>query len=336
MKISPIAAGGNPGQNIGSVEVSSPQPLRLERARAIARGEMVPKQTEAEPAARAQQNTRSLKMRTNFSTNREELPLEQAEEPPVEPVSTTAEIDETGAVEATQPLSPQFAALAKQKRALQLERADLERQKAEFTGKQNGLSTEQISIADLKANPLSVLQQHGVLDGPEFYNSITEKMLNGDTFNPEILELKQKIEALEKGVDTKFQTAQERSEKAALTEMHHEALALSREGDEFEMIRSKGPDAVEKVLDHIYGEYHAGRAIPDVKVAMEKIENELLEDAAKIAALSKVRNRLAPPPTQTQQPQQQTMRTLTARDTASPTTSRRARAIAAMQGTLRK
>src|ERR1019366_8411005 len=118
MKISsmPAGTGGNPGQTLGSVDVGrSASPMRLERAKAVAAG-----QTPAEPQENIEQprpNVRSLKMRTNFSTNREEAPMTEIDtiDAPVTE-SSIPETPEQGAVEATQPLSPQFAALAKQKR----------------------------------------------------------------------------------------------------------------------------------------------------------------------------------------------------------------------------
>ena len=114
MKISPVT---QTGQNIGQAEVGrTANPLKMERARAIARGETPP---EAQEQQRAEQNVRSIRMRTNHSTNREEEV----------PESIISESVEPAAAEVTQPLSPQFAALARQKRALQLERAALEKQR---------------------------------------------------------------------------------------------------------------------------------------------------------------------------------------------------------------
>lgn len=325
MKISPLSSGGHPGQTLGSVDVGrTADPVKLERARAIARGEKISEQ--APPAEeRTTRDIRKLKMRTNFSTNREDFPQELvpgALDPATELVSSTPEVVEAPAVEATQPLSPQFAALARQKRALQLEKAEFEKSKAGFTDAQS-------LVERLKLNPLSVLQENGVT-----YDQLTEAILGGQQGNPEILELKAKIKALEEGVDSKFQSQEDRQEEAALTEMLDIAESLAKEGDTFELIRER--DAYDQVLKLIHSTYKKTGRVLDVSEAMTTIENQLLSDAEKFAGLSKVRSRLSPPVDPLQPQPKPAMRTLTARDTANPAMSRRARAIAAAMGTLRK
>src|SRR4051812_15240783 len=130
MKISPVAqSSGQPGESLTSANVGrTADPMKMERARAIARGEKVPDQTTDPQADRADRDVRRLKMRTNFSTNRGETqenapdaaPPASIETPPAAQSSSTDTIEQ-GVTEATEPLSPQFAAIAKQKRALQLE-----------------------------------------------------------------------------------------------------------------------------------------------------------------------------------------------------------------------
>lgn len=329
MKISPMTQStGTPGQTLNSVDVGrTASPIKLERARAIARGEKV-EDVVADPQADRIQDVRRLKMKTNFSTNREM--------PPVDPVvGSGTEVDPTalsgtevttepGAVEDTKPLSPQFAALAKQKRALQLERAEFEKLKSEY----QGTAPNDEFITKLKSNPMSVLQEIGVT-----YDQLTESILAGNEPNPELLALKAKVEALEKGVDTKFQTREQQQEEAALTEMLYEAEDLAKEGEAFEMIRSE--EAYDQVLRLIHDTYKQTGRVLDVKAAMDRIESQLFAKAEKFASISKVRNKLSPP-TEPVNTRPQGMRTLTARDTASPVQDRRARAIAAMQGTLKR
>lgn len=333
MKVSPLAqSSGTPGQTLTSADVGrTASPVKLERARAIARGEKVSEVAE-DPRERISQDVRKLKMRTNFSTNRE-APTELAEalEPaataPDPTQSSTADPIEPGAVEATQPLSPQFAALAKQKRALQLERAEFDKQKAEMLAGGN----QQTLIDKLKANPLSVLQEHGVT-----YDQLTEAILNGNSADPEIQSLKKEIEALKKGVETQFQTREQAQEESALTEMLYEAEALAKDGDAFEMIRTE--DAYDEVLRLIHSTYKQTGRVLDVSEAMNRVESKLLARAEKLASINKVRAKIALPtePTLQQQPKPQGMRTLTARDSATPAPDRRARAMAAFSGTLKR
>lgn len=343
MKISPMAAGsgGTPGQTLSSVDVGrTANPMKMERARAIARGETLP-DLPPEQVEQPRPDARRLRMKTNFSTNRD-FPEPQAEggmvaastpataapsaHPEGSTESSTPDTAEPGAVEVTQPLSPQFAALAKQKRALQLERAEFEKQKA---AQVQGVSPEDFA-AKLKADPLGVLQEHGVT-----YDALTEAILSDkQQINPEILSLKQKLADLEKGIESKFQSNESRQEEAALTEMLYEAEALAKEGENFEMIRSE--DAYDQVLRLIHKTYKDTGRVLDVTQAMETVENQLMARAEKLASINKVRNKIAPPSPTPAQPAQRGMRTLTARDTASPVTDRRARAIAAAMGTLKR
>src|SRR6185312_11051061 len=112
MKISPVA--GN-GQAMGNVDVGRQvNPVKMERARAIARGEMVPQDAEAEQAERSVQDVRKIKMNTQSTPEQPES-------------SNTLPIEEPVVDEATKPLSPQFAALAKQKRAIQVKEMELKK-----------------------------------------------------------------------------------------------------------------------------------------------------------------------------------------------------------------
>lgn len=338
MKISPIAqASGQPGQLLGSAEVGrTANPVKLERARAIARGETLPQEETGDPQAdRVKPNVRSIKMRTNHSPGSEgellealnpETPAQPVAEDPVNP---TLESNEQAAVEVTQPLSPQFAALAKQKRALQVKERELqEREKALSAAPAKTGDAD--FITRLKSQPLSVLQEHGVT-----YDQLTEAILSGsDSFNPEIHALKAEIKALKEGVDKNFTERDTQAEQAALSEMGREAERLAMDGDTFELIRET--KSVPLVKDLIWKTYvESGKTeILDVHEAMQLIEGELLRDAEKFASLKKVQSKFAAPQEQSLQSQpQKQMRTLTARDTATPALSRKARAMAAFNGT---
>jgi hypothetical protein len=201
--------------------------MKLERARAIARGETVPEQTGDDQADRVKPNVRSIKMNTQRSTNREEPILE--EEQIEEAVSSTGGINEQATVEATQPLSPQFAALAKEKRAAQLLKAEAQKLMEQAKSMQAG-AADSIPLSRLKSETLKVLQEQGALT-PEFYNAMTEHLMgNQGGINPEIQALKEEIAALKKGVDETFITKEGQAEEAALTEMLYEAENLAKEG----------------------------------------------------------------------------------------------------------
>ncbi len=332
MKINPIAAGsGQPGQSNVNSPGRTADPIKLERARQIARGEKVEQQQEEAPIDNRPLDSRRIKMRTQRSVYRDGeeplAPVEVAQEPE-KPLSSTAESNEQATVEATQPLSPQFAALAKQKRALQVKERELQEREAKLAGSGATEGPDKL-IERLKSQPLSVLQEHGVT-----YEQLTDAILNGKQVDPETQALKQELQELKKSLDQKFQTNEERQEEAALTEMLYEAEDLAKEGEDFALIREQ--DAYDRVLRLIHSHYKQTQRVLDVRTAMERVETELLTSAEKLARLGKVQSKIAPPAPPPLQPQQRQMRTLTARDSSSAPMTARQRAIAAFSGTLKR
>ncbi len=274
--------------------------------------------TEA-PQQTTSQKIRALRMNTNATPGRvdgQELSIPDAVDP-------AKAVDE-----ATQPLSPQFAALAKQRRALQVkEREIADREKA--LTERSPTQGDAVDRARLKADPLGVLLEAGVT-----YEQLTEAVLaNNSGATPEIQALKAQLKALEEGVDKKLTDRDSQQEQQALAEMRKEALQLVAEGDDFELVRET--KSVPDVLKLIEQTYRKTGEVLDVREALRLVEEELVKDIMPLANLSKVQGQLAPRPAQPQQQQRQ-IRTLTNRDTASVPMSAKARALAAFNGTLKR
>lgn len=228
-------------------------------------------------------------------------------------------------VEATQPISPQFAALAKERRAIQRERQLLEQQKAEQAAKSQG--SDAVPLARLKTETLKVLQEAGVS-----YDDLTAAILS-DQGNPEMRAMQAKIDALEKGIDQKFSEQTTQSEKQVLAEMQREASRLTNTGDEYELIRETR--SVPDVMRLIELTYRETGEVLEVTEALKLVEDELFNRNQKLLGLKKMQA-LFPQQAPAPQPRTQGMRTLTNKDTASVPTSARARALAAFYGTLKK
>lgn len=262
---------------------------------------------------------RSIKMHTNATTSHME-PQSAAELP----ISDINEPNLT--VEATQPISPQFAALAKQRRALQLkEREILDREKA-FLAQSQG--SDRIETSRLKSDPLSVLLENGVT-----YDQLTEAILSSQG-NSEIRSLETKLAELERGIEKKFSDRETQSEQAVLAEMKREASQMISQGDEFELVRETRslPDVM-RLIEMTYKE--SGEVL-EVAEALNLVEEELFRRNQKIANLKKMQS-LFQRPEPAPLPQQRVgMRTLTNKDTASVPQSAKARALAAFYGTLKK
>lgn len=257
---------------------------------------------------------RALKMSTNATPGMLPQELQQTDDNKEEP---------TGTVEATQPLSPQYAALAKQRRALQVKERELQdKEKAILAKSQGG---DSVDLARLKSEPLSVLLEAGVT-----YDQLTEAILSNQG-NSEVNSLKAEIKALKEGVDKRFTDNETQAETAALAEMQREAIALSAQGDEYELVRETR--SVPHVVELIKRTYKETGEVMDVQEALKLVEDSLFEQNQKIAGYKKMQGLFQP---QAQPPQQRGMRTLTNKDTASVPLDRKARALAAALGTLKK
>lgn len=235
-------------------------------------------------------------------------------------------IETQSADAATQPLSPQLALLAKQRRALQVREREL-RQREQAMQSQTGQSM--IDSARLKSEPLSVLLENGVT-----YDQLTEAILaNSGQGNSEINSLKAEIEALKKGVDQKFIDQNTQAEQQVLAEMSREADQLLRQDDTYEFI--KATNSKRDVMRLIEETYRKTKEVLDVPEAMQLLEDELFKDHQKLARLKKMQLQQVQQQPQPQQ-RQYGMRTLTNRHTSSVPLSAKERALAAFNGTLRR
>ena len=276
--------------------------------------------TGAEPQASRVQQLRTQLMRTNASPEQYELPPEKVGNPHD---NSEALVDEE-----TKPLSPQLAAIAKQRRALQIkerEIADREKALSEKPATQVG----GVDLAKLKSDPLGVLQAAGVT-----YDMLTEAILqSNDGSSAQIRALEAKLEALEKGVDEKLTEREAQSERQVLAEMQKEASQLVAEGEDFELVRET--KSVPDVMKLIEKTYRQTGEVLEVREALKMVEDYLIEESEKLAGISKIRKRFEPDPSgMSRQPQPQ-MRTLTNRDTAHVPLSPKQRALAAFRGQLK-
>lgn len=332
MKVSPLAQGtgvpANSPVNAGNAE-------RIIRAKAIMMGE-TPEVNAGAVSVETKGPLPTITMKTQQSTNRHELQsaIDPNTQTPENPISDTSE--QAPKVEATKPLSPQFAALAKAKRALQVKERELAQREEAL--KSQGTSNADEILARLKADPLSVLNENGVS-----YDQLTEAILNGSGSNSEILKLQNEIKALKEDLSKQFETRDQQAEQQVLREIRREADMLTSQGDEFEAIRQAR--AQSKVVELIHRTWQKTGEVLDVSEAAKLVEEQLIEDALPFVKFKKVQEKLTPQQqVEAQAPAQvneaapnthvKTMRTLTNRDAARPGTSdRRARAIAAFNGT---
>lgn len=356
MKMTPLTA-SQAGSNVNPYEGRSAGPDRLAKAKQVAAGITVTEAPDRTPPAdeqveKVQNSIKRLKMRTQRSpdaykrveplqvvdnlekdnVNTVETPVVEAA--PVDVLDTPEQVQ--AGDEATKPLAPQYAALAKAKRALQLqEQALAEREKA-LEGKSQ-VPEGNYTKDQIKANALSILRDAGVTN-----DELTEAILReSQDYGPGFTKLEAEIKSLKEALNNQQKTSEEREsqqEQQVLRQMTKEAEALVSQGDDFELVRESG--YVPKAIELVHKTFKKTGEVMDLTEALTLIENELLSDSLKFAQLKKVQAKLTPQQEQQLQAAKsagdKTMRTLTNRDgTSSSQMSRRDRAIAVMEGRLK-
>ncbi len=331
MKISPVVNTPNSISPASEIAIGGISASKIQRAKAIAAGQEPPA---IEQKAQANNSLRSIKMNVNRTVNRDSIFTEpeaetateepKAQEETPAPAISDADVQAT-APAATQPLSPQLAALARQRRALQVKEREL-------ADKEKALGTSAITEleAQIKSQPLSVLRK---VIGPDFYSKLTDDILAEQSGSHNFQSLESKVRSLEENLDKKLtQTLSDRDVRQEESVLMHMADELD------ELVTSSGLEMIkesegqEEVLRRIYTHWKKTGKLLDLSSEAQKYDDELAEEAAKYAKFKKVQSRLtlASPPLQ-QQPQSG-IRTLTNKDQAKPLMGRRQRAIAAMLG----
>ena len=329
MKVSPLAQGTGVPAASNTSEGKSPSPSRLERAKALAGGhsiESLPDRAPVDPQVQAAQSAiKKIQMKTQRSIYRDNP----------EAVSDIPDtVEQTDAAPATaKPIDPQIAAKAQLDRAVQRAVQAKETEIASLK-QQLGIpsSKDYVPISELKANPLSVLKEQGIT-----YDQLTDSILSSpENQNPELYQLKAELKALKEGLDNQSKTLADRDEaahKQVLSQLDHDAEALIKDNDEYELVRETGSKKdVVRLIEQTF--YKTGEVL-DVEEALKLVENELLEHNLKIARTKKVMSKLVPSQQAIQQNNTnngRTMRTLTNKDGASVPSSARERAIAAFYG----
>lgn len=315
MRISPVT--GTPA--LPQLSNSGMSAEKLSRIKNIAAG-VASEASQEVPKARMPQ--RSLRMHTVMPGS--EVQTTEATVDPEQSAISDPNVQTNGVEEAIQPLSPQFAELAKRRRALQVKEREIADREKALTG-----PTRAELEAKIKTQPLSVLQELGVT-----YDQLTNDILAAQgNINPDIQSIKAELKALKEGVDKTLSDKDAAAEKAVLMEMRRNVNQLSSQGDEFEMVRETQSQS--DVIELIHRTYKQTGEVLDVEEAMKLVEEELATEALKIAKLKKVQGKLTPVAPAQPAPQQG-MRTLTNKDSAKPSMDRRQRAILAMQGQLKR
>lgn len=274
------------------------------------------------------------------------------------PVSEEAKAD-TKAPE--EPLSSQYAVLARKEKALRAKDQQLRAREAAVKAKEESKSSlepakpsfdesKYISRDKLASDPFSALAELGIS-----YDQLTNLALNAPkpeeiAVNNEIKALRDELKSLRGEQETarkSFQEQQEQSYKQAIDQMKHETKTLVTRDPSFEMIRSTGSvsdvvELIEETFSKGMGSEYPKGTLLSVEEAAQMVEDYLTEEATKISRIKKVQERLRPAvntaPARKSEPtkQSQPLKTLTNSVGTSRQLSARERALLAFEGKLTK
>lgn len=266
------------------------------------------------------------------------------------PADATSDATQTKEVE--QSLSPRYAQLARQEKALRQRDAAIKAERAELQKLKDDLLLEKATYASqyvpkdrLTRETLQVLQEQGI-----DYSALTQQALSSadpelSRRDAEINGLKAVIEELKKdvqGTKDSFKQNQEQSYTQAVAMIRQEAVSLVKNDPTFETIKatnsvSEVVDLIQKTFEEGLDEDHPKGTLMSVEEAAQIVEEHLVEQYAKVAKLEKIQKRNAPkvePPKQVQEQKPQGSKptlTNTMTGTAKKEYSSRQRAMFAAQ-----
>lgn len=276
----------------------------------------------------------------------------QVSEPATE--SPTSESSSAPAVTKApeEPLSSQYAQLARREKAIRAKALEIKAQEAAFKQREDALKAKEadysqnyIQKSRFTEDPLSVLNEAGVN-----YDDLTNRILNQPRIEDaalagELKNLRDEIKAL-KGEQEQSKKSYEENQtnayKQAVDTIRRDVAALVKTNPDFEVVHATGSvgdvvDLIERTFkEGLSDEYPAGTVL-DIEVAAKMVEDHLVEEALKIARTKKITQKLQPAtPAAAKPAQQQPAKTLTNAMGANRPLSAKERALLAFEGKLNK
>lgn len=322
------------------------------------------------PTAKVNKVEAAIKAFENSQKTQEQKASPQAQQHPVQnptkvapeemsAITPTSQTDsnatpQTSATEVTpvnDPLSSQYAILAKKERAHRQRVQELQAQQNALKAEKDALAAKEVEYQSkylpkdrITSDPLGVLQEMGVT-----YEQLTQLILNspntpqGNQESFELRQLRDEIKLLKSSQDQvkkSIEDQQTQNYQQALNQIRSEAEQLVSSDPTYEVARHE--QAVPAIVKLIEKTFQQDGILMTVEEAAIEVENYLTEKAIKNANLGKIRAKLQASQATSQKPveqqssnQQQSMKTLTNAVNASRPLSRRDRAIAAMEGRLK-
>ena len=219
-----------------------------------------------------------------------------------------------------EPMSPQYAALARKERAIRSQVRQLEEQKLAHQREVEALKADRELLQLLETDPWQALAKKGIS-----YDKLVESQINQP--NPELQALRDELAAVKEELAKTSKETKEAGDQRwndAVRALTADVTELVSEGDAYETIKKYGRE--EDVVELITRTYKNGETIT-IEEAAQAVEDALLEEA-ELAPTSQE----APASAQTQKPQ---ATTLTGNMASTRQLSAKERAILAFNGQLK-
>lgn len=274
-----------------------------------------------------------------------------APEAEVEPKAPEAEAEVKP--EAKDPLSSQYALLARKEKALRAQaqqrdqalkakEAALQVKEEALKAKEQEYATGYIQKSKFKQNPMEALS-----DAEVTYEEVTQAAIDAQNVNPQvsahIKRLEAKLAKLEEQAELQTKASAEQQSQqyqAAVKQIRNDAAKLVNSDPSFETIKATG--SVKEVVELIEQNFKETGEVMSVEEAATEVENHLMEEIEKLMKIEKIKKRQEsmnasskPVQTQTPTPKQPQMKTLTNASSSTRTLSAKERAILAFKGELK-
>lgn len=201
------------------------------------------------------------------------------------------EVKEAPTEAASQPLSPQFVALAKKEQAIRKARQELKAQQEAFERER----ANYVAKESLKTDPLSALNELGLT-----YDKLTELQLSQQNPDPnqqtleQLEKLKAQLEERLSSFDQKLADRDKQAYDAAVNQIRRDVELLVDSDPSFETIKASGE--IGAVVELIEKVFHKEGQILTVEEAAKLVEEALVERESdrlqKLLALSKIKSRV--------------------------------------------
>lgn len=249
-----------------------------------------------------------------------------------------------------EPLSNQYAVLARKEKAARAKALELQQREMMLKAREEALKpqvdTSKYVDRSLLSDPqkaIKVLEENGLS-----YDQLTEAILNqASSQTPEaqiIQKLQARIDQLEEGLNKtnkSYEEQQKQQYDQAVSQIRNEVVQLiNRNPDDFEAIRATR--SVDDVVDLIKQTFEKDQILMTPEEAAQEIEEYLAEEAYRLSQLKKIQSRYrsqvapatagAKPAAPSNQPQKQPMKTLTNSVGSTRKLTARERAIAVFKG----